>query len=291
MTKAVLSTCQGEGGYLDDPARCHFDPSSLVCKVGESNECLSESEVVTLRKIYSGAEDADGKSIFPGYPAGSESGPGTWVRWISGSDPKRTAGTLLNGFGTGYFANMVFEKADWRIDGQNVNDALAAADKATAQALDAADPDLNHFNSAGGKLIQYHGWNDAAIPAQSSINYYQSVAAKTDQAGSVRSFYRLFMAPGMDHCGSGVGPNAVGGSFGLPSPSHDPTHDVVAALAHWVEDGVAPDQLIATRYRDNDPTKEIEAQRPWCAYPRIARYSGQGDRRAATSFVCLGPPQ
>jgi feruloyl esterase len=291
VTKAVLATCHGEGGYLDDPAQCHFDPSSLVCKPGQSNECLSESEAATLREIYSGAEDADGKSIFPGYPPGSESGPATWVLWITGSDPKRTAGTLMNGFGTGYFANMVFDKSDWRIDGQNVHDALAAADNATAQALDAADPDLNAFNGAGGKLIQYHGWNDAAIPAQSSINYYQSVAAKFGEPGSVRSFYRLFLAPGMDHCGGGVGPNAVGGVFGLPAPSYDPAHDVVAALAHWVEDGVAPGQIIATRYRDNDPTKGIEAQRPWCAYPATARFSGQGDRSAATSFVCAERPQ
>ena len=71
----------------------------------------------------------------------------------------------------------------------------------------------------------------------------------------------------MDHCGGGVGPNAVGGVFGLPAPSYDPAHDVVAALAHSAEDGVAPGQIIATRYRDNDPTKGIEAQRPWCAYP------------------------
>jgi len=182
-------------------------------------------------------------------------------------------------------------KADWHIDGQNIHDALAAAENATAQALDAAEPDLNAFKAAGGKLIQYHGWNDAAIPAQSSINYYQSVAAKMDEVGSVRSFYRLFLAPGMDHCGGGVGPNAVGGVFGLPAPSHDPAHDVVAALAHWVEDGVAPGQIIATRYRDNDPTKGIEAQRPWCAYPATARFSGQGDRSAATSFDCAERPQ
>ena len=94
VTKAVLATCHGEGGYLDDPARCHFDPSSLVCKPGRSNECFPESEATTLREIYSGAEDADGKSIFPGYPPGSNSGPATWVLWITGSDPKRTAGTL-----------------------------------------------------------------------------------------------------------------------------------------------------------------------------------------------------
>lgn len=77
--------------------------------------------------------------------------------------------------------------------------------------------------------------------------------------------------------------------FGLPSPSRDPAHDVVAALAHWVEDGVAPDQIIATRYQDNDPAKSVEAQRPWCAYPATANYSGQGDRSAAASYACVAP--
>ncbi len=94
---------------------------SLVCKVRKSNECLSKSEAATLRKIYSGAKDADGKSIFQGYPPGRDSGPATWVLWITGSDPKRTAGTLLTGFGTGYFANMIFDKADWRIDGETMS--------------------------------------------------------------------------------------------------------------------------------------------------------------------------
>ena len=87
----------------------------------------------------------------------------------------------------------------------------------------------------------------------------------------------------------GPGPNAVGAVFGLPSPSRDPAHDVVAALAHWVEDGVAPDQNIATRYQDNDPAKGVEAQRPWCAYPATASYSGQDDRSAAASYACVAP--
>jgi feruloyl esterase len=87
----------------------------------------------------------------------------------------------------------------------------------------------------------------------------------------------------------GLGPNAVGGVFGLPSPIRDPAHDVVAALAHWVEEGKAPDQIIATRYRDDDPSKGVVAQRPWCAYPAVARYSGQGDRADAASYACKAP--
>ena len=87
---------------------------------------------------------------------------------------------------------------------------------------------------------------------------------------SIQSFYRLFMAPGMEHCGGGPGPSAVGGVFGPPSPSRDPAHDVVSALAHWVEDGAAPTEITATQYRDNDPAKGVAAQRAWRAYPAVA---------------------
>ncbi len=289
VTKAALAACHGEDGYLDDPGQCRFDPSSLVCNVGQTEACLSAPQLVALRKVYSGAVNASGKSILPGYAPGGEADPGAWVLWITGNERKRTAGTLMYGFGTGYFADMVFDKPDWRIDGQNVDDDLAAAVKKTGEAVDSSDPDLSAFRAAGRKLIQYHGWSDAAIPARSSIDYYESAARKMGGIESIQSFYRLFMAPGMDHCGGGPGPNAVGGVFGLPSPTHDPAHDVVAALAHWVEDGVAPEKIVATRYRADDPVKGIEAQRPWCPYPATARYSGQGDREDAASFVCTAP--
>ena len=84
----------------------------------------------------------------------------------------------------------------------------------------------------------------------------------------------------------GPGPNAIGGVFGLPSPSPNPQHDVVAALARWVEYGAAPETIVATRYRDNDPTKGIAEQRPWCPYPATARYSGEGEKTQASSFTC-----
>ena len=96
------------------------------------------------------------------------------------------------------------------------------------------------------------------------------------------------MTSRLQHCGVGLGPNAIGGVFGLPSPARDPAHDVVSALAHWVEDGAAPDQIIATLYRDNDPSKEIVAQRPWRPHPAVARFSGQGARTEAASYAC-GP--
>jgi hypothetical protein len=287
VTKAALAVCHGEGGYLDDPGQCQFDPSSLLCKAGQSEACLSGSEVATLSKIYSGAHDAVGKPIFPGYPAGGEAGPTAWSLWITGTEPKRGAGTLLYGFGTGFFDNMVLDQPNWDFRSQTVSVDLAQADEKTGQALNATDADLDAFRAAGGKLLQYHGWSDAAIPPASSIDYYQSVGKKMGGVEKIRSFYRLFMAPGMEHCGGGPGPNAVGGVFGYPSPSRDPGHDVVSALAHWVEDGVAPAQITATSYHDDDPSKGVAAQRPWCAFPAVAQYSGKGSRSDAASFACV----
>jgi Tannase and feruloyl esterase len=289
VTDAALKACHGENGFLDDPGQCHFDPSSVVCKAGQTDQCLSEPDVAALKKVYSGTQDASGKSVFPGYPPGGESGPAAWSLWISGREPKRMAGTLLHGFGTGYFANMVFDKPNWDFRGQNVADDLAQAQQKTGKALDSADPDLSAFQAAGGKLLQYHGWSDAAIPAGSSIVYYEQVVAKMGGIENIQSFYRLFMAPGMQHCGGGLAPNAVGGVFGMPSPSRDPAHDVVSALARWVENGKAPDQIIATLYRDDDPSKGVAAQRPWCPYPAVARYSGQGSRTDAASYACTAP--
>ena len=160
VTNAALKVCHGEDGVVDDPGQCNFDPSSLLCTAGESNECLSAPQIAALKKLYSGRQDASGKSIFPGYPPGGESDPVGWVLWITGVEPKRIEQTLTYGFVTGYFATMVFDKPDWSFRGQNPADDLAQAQEKTGRAVDAADPDLSAFRDAGGKLLQYHGWND-----------------------------------------------------------------------------------------------------------------------------------
>jgi hypothetical protein len=289
VNDAVMAACHGENGVLGDPGQCHFDPSTLLCKGEASNACLTEPELASLRQIYAGPKDKDGKSIFPGFAPGGEAGPTAWTLWITGSDPKRTSGSLIHAFGTGFFSDMVYNQPNWDFKSVTVDEALAQADKMAGEALDAQLTDLGAFKAAGGKLLQYHGWNDSAIPPQNSINYYEAVAAKMGGLDNLKSFYRLFLAPGMEHCGGGAGPNAVGGVFGSPSATHDPGHDVVAALAHWVEDGAAPQTLTASSYQDGDPAKGVAAQRPWCAYPSVARYSGSGDRNVATSYSCDAP--
>jgi Tannase and feruloyl esterase len=286
VNDAVMAACHGENGVLDNPSECHFDPSSLSCKGDASNACLTEPEIASLRTIYSGPRDSAGKSIFPGFAPGGEAGASAWSLWITGTEPKRTLGSLIYGFGTGFFGNMVYNKPNWDFKSVTIDEGLAQADKMAAEALNAELTDLSAFKAAGGKLLQYHGWNDSAIPPQNSINYYEAVAAKMGGEDNIKPFYRLFLAPGMEHCGGGPGPNAIGGVFGGPSAEHDPQHDVVAALAHWVENGVAPASITATSYHDNDPAKGVAAQRPWCPYPASARYSGKGDRNVAASYSC-----
>ena len=289
ITAAALAACHGEDGILGDPSQCHFDPTVLLCKGADSDDCLTSRQITTLQKIYSGPQDSAGQRIFPGFEPGGEADPAGWGLWITGTGPNPGEGSLQLYFGTGYFANMVFEKPDWDFRRLNFDSDLKFAEAKTGRALDASDPDLARFKAAGGKLIQVHGWADAALSPAKSIEYYLSAAAKLGGIAQTQSFYRLFMAPGMQHCGGGVGPNAVGGPFGLPAPTHDAAHDLVPALSHWVEDGAAPAQIVATKYQDDDPRKGIAMQRPWCPYPAVARYSGQGSRNEAASFACVEP--
>jgi Tannase and feruloyl esterase len=270
VSKATVAACHGENGVIADPRQCRFDPAGLQCKSGQADVCLTAPELATLKKIYAGPQDSAGKGIFPGLAPGGEAGPSAWSLWVTGGEPKRNLGSLIYFFGTGFFSNMVYDKPDWDFRTLDLAKGLADASQKTGEALDATETDLGPFKAAGGKLIQYHGWNDSAISPTSSINYYESVAAKMGGIESIQSFYRLFMAPGMEHCGGGPGPNAVGGAFGLPPPSRDPAHDVTSALEHWVEDGVAPGEITATLYRDNDPSKGIASQRTWRAYPTTA---------------------
>src|SRR6202011_4425006 len=110
VSKAALAACHGEDGVIADPGQCRFDPSALLCKAGQSDACLAAPEVATLRKIYSGPQDSEGKTLFPGFAPGGEAGRAAWGLWITGAEPKRGAGSLLYFFGTGFYSNMVYDK-------------------------------------------------------------------------------------------------------------------------------------------------------------------------------------
>ena len=284
IARAVNAACDAQDGVTDgilnDPRQCHFDPSTMLCKEGDSEKCLTAAQVTTLKKLYEGPEDAKGRKIFPGYLPGAEEGPGGWGTWITGPAPGKS---LLFAFSGGYFSNFVYGKADWNYKDTSVDQAEKAADEKTAQFLNATDPNLVAFKTRGGKLILYHGWNDPAISALNTINYYNDVVSKMG-VRETEAFARLYMVPGMQHCAGGAGPD----SFGQGGASaKDAQHNAELAVEEWVEKGIAPTSVIATKYEGDDPSKGAKMMRPLCPYPQVAKYKGSGDTNDAGNFACV----
>ena len=266
-------------GVLNDPRQCHFDPATLQCKAEDSDKCLTAPQVTALKKLYAGTLDSKGHVVYPGYLPGAENGQGGWGLWITGPAPAKS---LMAFFGKGFFSDFVYEKPDWDFKMFQVDLDLKAANDKTAQALNATDPDLKAFKARGGKLIVYHGWNDPAITALNTVNYYQSVIATMGQK-NVDSFVRLYMVPGMQHCNGGPGADSFG-QVGMLT-FEDPTHSAQAALEQWVEKGNAPSAIIASKFAGQDHS-HAEMSRPLCMYPEFAKYKGSGDSNDAANFSC-----
>jgi feruloyl esterase len=259
---AAVGACDAldgvKDGVIDDPSRCKFDPAVLLCKGGDADSCLTAPQVGALRKLLSGPRTSKGETLFPGSAPGGATGSGGWSSWLTGTAPGKSLGYA---FGTQFFANMVFENAAWDFHTFNVDRDVKLADDKLAGTLNSTDPDLKRFHDRGGKLILYHGWSDAAIPPENAIDYYTSVVRQMGLK-NVDGFVRLYMVPGMQHCGGGPGPNV----FNMP-----------AALERWVEEGAAPAQIIA---------RKDQRTRPLCPYPQTAKYTGKGSTEDAANFVC-----
>jgi feruloyl esterase len=185
-------------------------------------------------------------------------------------------------FGNSFYGQAVYEDPKWDFKSLNFDADVAYGYEKAGTVINSTNPDLRSFRANGGKLIQYHGWADAAISPYGSIDYYNSVvqffAKYPDPRGGgkpVSDFYRLFMVPGMGHCGGGLGPNQFGN--GGNRFAGDADKDLLTALDRWVEKGVAPEQFIGTG---------ADLTRPLCSFPKVARYKGSGDPKQAASFSC-----
>ena len=296
IAKAVAAACDAKqgvsDGVIDDPTQCHFDPEVLLCKGVETDSCLTAPQIASVKAIYVGLKDASGKLIFPGIPPGAEDGEGGWALWIFGKEQGKS---LMGAFVTGYFSDMVYGSklgsGDWNFRTASVAKSLDLANQKTGSVLNATDPNLKPFFDRGGKLIIYHGWNDPAISAFNSINYYGSVS-QTLGAKETEQSMRLYMVPGMQHCAGGPGATSFGQDHVDIPP--DAQHDVFRAMVDWVEAGNAPSALIATRMPENiavDPPPpggiRPEMTRPLCPYPQEMKYSGKGDPHSSSSFACV----
>lgn len=317
ISKAVLAKCSvhdtGAPGdaFLSDPQRCDFHPRALQCARGQKPAaCLTPSQVAAVRAIYRGAGAQGSELIIAGFPpTGNEDA--TWPMWAVGSSREadlnasritptlaslmsHSEGALQFFFGNNYLKNFVYkdpETFDFRA--VDIWDAVVKSEEGPGKVIEATNPDLRPFEAHGGKIIQYHGWADPVLTPWTSVNYYNGVNAfmygKSPSHApadyeQIKSFYRLFMVPGMSHCALGPGANAFG-NYG-DAPVVDAEHDILAALNRWVERGIAPEKIIATHYVDDNPAKRIQFERPLCPYPEVAQYNGHGDPSNASSFTC-----
>jgi feruloyl esterase len=264
ITNAVLDACDAldgvTDGVLDDPRKCDFDPSTLLCSGADADTCLTAAQVDSVKKIYAGLKYLSGQQFWPPYEVSSEIGWGGHI-----GEPFSIP--------TSYFKFMVFEDESWDWKTFSFTDVnnFAIMDDAhyrLGPILDATESDLTAFKRLGGKLIMYHGWIDQNIAPRNSINYYESVMETMSGKCRTEDFLRLFMAPGMQHCGGGPGPD---------------TFDSLGALEQWVERGIAPQKIIASHLTNG----VVDRSRPLCSYPEVARYKGRGNPNDARNFVCV----
>jgi len=269
----VCDKLDGVGdGVLEDPRRCHFDPGVLQCRGADNKNCLTQPQVTAVRKLWTGPAGAIHVGYYPGLERGGEAT--LWRGWIIAETAEENVHAQL---GLPFFKYFVFGNPLWDFRTFNYPAESREIDKRFASVLDAVDPDLLRFKSRGGKLIHYHGFSDPDVPPRASIWYYERVE-RSFRRGHIDpgSFYRLFMVPGMGHCGGGPGANSF---------------DMIGALEQWVEHGVAPERILATKYLNDDPKQAPLRTHPLCPYPEIARYSGQGSPDNARNFVCGMEPQ
>jgi feruloyl esterase len=257
----VLDACDArdgvKDGLLNDPRACHFDVGTLLCRGADADTCLTMPQLEAVKRMYAPAKTRSGDAIFPGKDPGSEIG---W-NVISGGQPP---GVSMGSF------QVAYNDANWDWKTFDLDRDIKVVDEKVGATINAVNPDLSAFKARGGKLLLYHGWNDTAISPGNSINYYSNVLSKMGQ--KQEGWVRLFMAPGMQHCGNGPGPNQI---------------NYMGALERWRESGLAPDQLIASHVTGN----RVDMTRPLCPYPQIAQYKGVGSTNDAANFVCKAPPR
>jgi hypothetical protein len=282
LNKAVIAACDRLDGLADgvisDPRRCHFEPATLLCKPGSApDSCLTQTQVAAANRIYQGVHKSDGTALFHGFARGSEL---NWLRFWSGETP---GGSSWDFWRYSVFQDPQFRNIDFDVDRDADRGLSTVRGGMRIDDIYNVKPDLSAFRARGGKLIIYHGWADDQVTSYASLDFHSRIVAQQGQAGT-DAFLRMFMMPGINHCSGGPGAGNIGGA--TPALSHDPQHDVVAALDAWVVRHQAPTVLIAAHL---DASKKVDRTRPLCPFPKEAHYKGTGDSNDAANFICAVP--
>lgn len=273
----ALEECDDDDGVKDgiitNPRTCRFKPEMLHCVKEANASCLSTDKITALRRMYDGARRKDtGRQIYPGWPVGSEylEGAGGWNNyWANPQKPDEPQ--RVDFFRRWAFKDNAWNwyRFDWAKDIDFVHTRLGAM-------VDATRADLSGFFKHGGKIILYQGTADPVVSATDTVNYYKRVLKSNTHSAEAS---RLFLVPGMAHCAGGPGASAI-------APGTDAEHDVSLALRRWVETGMPPSRIIATRYKQGSAASGIAMTRPICAWPKMPAYKGSGDTNDAQNFNC-----
>jgi len=291
---AALAACGKAGSasetFIQDPLSCRFDPSTLLCKGADSDGCLAAPQLKAIQSIYSGPKNPrTGQKISSGYEPGAEAEPGfpgiSFASYIFGGGPGKSLDAM---FSTSFYGGFVFNNPNWKFSDLDFDKDIATVEARVGEILNASNPDLAAFKAGGGKMLHYHGWNDGSPPPRHSIEYYEKVTDKMGGLSKTQDFYKLYMVPGMTHCGMGPGPNSFG-NLTDPAPGDDGEHNIFTALENWVEKGNAPGTIIATKYNDDDPKKGVAMSRPLCEHPSRAKWNGKGAASEASNWTCEMP--
>ena len=277
ITTAAVKACDAldgvTDGVMEDPRACtsaSFDVESLSCtSTGNAASCLSPAELAVARKIYAGPKSpTTGAQIYPGLVVGTESGwPGYW----GSTEPVRAD----------YWRLWVHNDASWNWWNFDYDRDLQLADTVVSPLVDQVNPDIGAFKSRGAKAIVYQGWADPVVNAADTIAYYEQVRNRQGSQAATDDFFRLFLVPGMGHCSGGTGTSNFGNG-GAPSPVVNADRDLLSALDRWVDQGVAPNRIVATRVVAGAAVRT----RPLCPYPKKAVYVGSGSTEDEANFAC-----
>ena len=263
LHRTALDFCDAEDGVVDgiisNPDQCNLNPEVLQCNEENAGACLSEAQVSTVKMMYSSPiNPVTGREI-TGLLPGSELG------WTDLGWTRSARATGLD-----QYRYLVYEDENWTIDQFEFERDIYRAERKDDDTLNALSPDLFEFVENGGKLIAYHGWADPQISPANATQYFERVSQVMGGRDRIHDSLRLFMAPGMGHCAGGPGPNSF---------------DSLSALENWVENGEAPDSIIAVHRTDG----AVDMSRPLCPYPEVSIYNGSGSTDEAENFTCSAP--
>ena len=259
--KKVVDECDAvdglKDGLVEDYRKCNFNPDTLLCKNGDAADCLTAPQLTALKYVDAGTKNPrTGESVYPGFPLGSplQNGP-----VVADAHPDSSAPVVFR---------LLFQDPNWDFHSMNFDTDIARSDKLANNLMNAVEPaKLQAVFGHGGKILMYHGWNDPNITPLESIQLYNQAVAANGGLDKTSSEIRLFMVPGMNHCGGGEGPN---------------TFDKMAVITDWVEHGKAPQEIIAS----HSTAGQVDRTRPLCPYPQIAKYKGSGSIDDAQNFSC-----